>query len=151
VPNLRPDDLHRPALPGVTPRTVRVAVVDHRDATPEASEETLARVQSALVTRLKQAGIEVLGESTNDLTVTVSHTERVPEGFSRDGCIQMTGRLSLPRGSFVQASASGCFEWRHLLGFSLNSDPSNMFQTATNEMLAQLDEQLSKLPAPSAP
>lgn len=150
VPELRSEDLHLPALPGITPRTVRLLVFEHRSPTPEETEETMARVRTAVAGTLKRAGVELSQESPNELSVAVAYPERTVEGFSRESCIQMTGRLSPAGQGFAQASATRCFEWRHLLGFSIGGDSSKTFQAATNDMLEQLDVQLSRLPPPVA-
>ena len=152
VPELRPAELHRPALPGVTPRTVRLRVVDDRSPRPEEeeTEQTLARVRTAVAETMKRSGVETLQESPNELSVAVAYPERPQEGFSREACIQMTGRLTQAGRGVAQASAMRCFEWRHFLGVSLGGDPSNTFQAATNDMLQQLDVQLSTLPPRAA-
>jgi hypothetical protein len=121
-------------------------ILERRSPTQEGTNETMARVHSAVAATLRRAGVDVLPDSPNELSVEVSYPERSVEGFSREACIQMTGRLSWSGGAFAQARSTRCLEWRHLLGFSLGSDPSKTFQSATNEMLELLDVQLSTLP-----
>jgi hypothetical protein len=144
VPDLHVADVRTPALPGVTPRSVHLEVADERVPLPEKSKETVERVRAAVSGALGENGIAVAVDSPNRLKMTL-HVPKEGEGdIDRDDCVQLVTRLDMPS-AFAEASAVGCFEWRHWLGFSLGGDSTMEFKVAINQSLQTLDDQLERL------
>lgn len=151
IPRIGPEDLHKPVLAGMAPRTLKLVVLEGRVPPPEGSKETLERVRTSVAGALTAGGIKVLADSPNTLQVRVSPPDphNGVEVEAQSGCVMIETRLDMPDGAAATAGATGCFEWRHAFGFSMGTDPTKAFKTALNGALRQLDKQLVPLkPSP---
>lgn len=142
VPSLDAQSILVPKFPGIEPRKLRVVVQDKR--TPAVADEgaTVANVQGAVSEALKGAGFLLDGQSPHELLVMIESAEQGVGSLSNDACIQVHGRLRVESLGTTEALGIGCFEYRHLLGFSLGGGSTEAYRTAINYVLRQFDRQL---------
>ena len=77
--------------------------------------------------------------SANTLTLTLSFTDQPLPDFERKDCIRLHGELRTAIGQIGRAEGTGCYEYRHALGFSLGGDATRSYVAAVNYVLEQLD------------
>lgn len=147
VPSLDPDDIPAVEFEGLSPRSLRLKVVDKRDPRPDGSVETVEEVEATLAVLLKGANVSVVMDAKYELGVEIDYAdELVPEDIA-DNCIQLLMSLSWRGRMLVQTQAAGCYEWRHLLGFYLGGDASRAYEQGLELALSKLDKDVGRATA----
>jgi hypothetical protein len=137
VPELDAARLHDPHLAQIGAHDVALEIVDQRVHGRDPEGKAVANVREALTERLGRAGVIVKPDSAAHLVVALRNVEQPPEGFSDDACILVACALQVPRGT-AQSHAFACYEYRHLLGFSLGVDATPAYESALNGTLDEL-------------
>jgi hypothetical protein len=150
VPELDASRLHSHRMPAVVPPEVALEVIDDRQRGRDPEGKAAANVRDAMTVVLGRSGIAVKPDAPNRFKITILNMEAPPAGFSDDSCILVAGALRVARAmAQAQAQASGCYELRHLLGFSLGSDATTAYEAALNMMFDEITRQAGKLPQPT--
>jgi hypothetical protein len=144
VPNLEAARLHDPHLAQIGAHDVALEVVDQRVHGRDPEGKAVANVREALSERLGRAGVVVKPDAVAHLVVALRNPEHPPEGFSDDACILVACSLRVPAGT-AQSHAFACYEYRHMLGFSLGADATPAYESALNVTLDELGRVAAQL------
>lgn len=144
VPKLNPERLVAVSFTPLVPRQLDLALADGRAPRPVTSAATVGELERAMRAVMTRAGVTVESGARNRLALTLGYPDEEPANFSREDCIELSGRLFLGDESEAYATAVSCFAETHVSGFRVGSDASAVFEQVLNIVLKSLDESLEK-------
>ena len=56
--------------------------------------------------------------------------------------MRLIGEMRLESGAWARAEGTGCYKYKHWLGFSMGGDATKAYETTINYVLDELDRQL---------
>jgi hypothetical protein len=142
VPDLEATALSKPRFMAVQPRELVLEVDDARAPAPDDDGETQRTVQRAVADSFRNAGFAVKAGAAHTLVLTIGYPERALQDFAREDCIRLQGEMRLASGALAHAEGTGCYKYKHWLGFSLGGDATRAYESTLNYVLDELDRQL---------
>jgi hypothetical protein len=143
VPSLDPDSLTAPALPGLSPRTLDVRVVDQRPVSRQDRVATEQVVANALGRVLATRGVAVESEADNRLFITVQQPESRSDLIDPASCIEVQSELAVWGVSSPAFKVTRCSTWSH--GGAASGSGLLEFEGALDHLLGRLDAQLATI------
>jgi hypothetical protein len=142
VPDLEARALTRPRFLAVQPRELTLSVGDSRKPAPDDEGETQREVHRAVAESFRYAGFALKRDAAHSLVLTIGFPERTLQDFEREDCVRLVGEMRLGSGAWARAEGTGCYKYKHWLGFSLGGDATKAYETTLNYVLDELDRQL---------
>jgi hypothetical protein len=143
VPDLDASAFSRPRFLAVQPRELTLSVGDKRDPAPDDEGETQREVQRALSDSFRKAGFALKTRAAHSLELTIGYPEHGLQDFEREDCVRLIGEMRLESGARARAEGTGCYKYKHWLGFSMGGDATKAYETTINYVLDELDHQLN--------
>jgi len=142
VPDLDAHAFARPRFIALQPRELALSVGDKRDPVPDDEGETRREVQRALSASFREAGFALKAGAAHSLVLTIGYPEHGLQDFEREDCVRLIGEMRLESGARARAEGTGCYKYKHWLGFSMGGDATKAYETTINYVLDELDHQL---------
>lgn len=143
APSINTENIHVPQLDNISPRQVNLTVTDNR--APEFkknSDAVIVELRRAVISLIDEKNIAVKPNAPNSLNINIQDHKTADY---QEGCVKLTAVLFLQKKGKVHADAFSCFEYKHPLGYNLNSDISKAYEAALQALLDQLDKGLLQL------
>lgn len=142
VPDLDATAFARPRFAALQPRELTLSIGDVRKPAPDDQGETQREVQRALSDSFREAGFTLKPRAAHSLVLTISYPAHEPQDFEREDCVRLVGEMRLASGAWARAEGTGCYKYKHWLGFSMGGDATKAYETTINYVLDELDHQL---------
>lgn len=141
VPTLNSQNIHTTQLQNLPNKNISVQVVDSRkeDIYSNQVRSELSRAVSEALTR---EGFKVSATGENALTLTIQDYET--KEF-KEGCVQITGALMVPKKAKVSSSSSACFEAKSPFGQKMSADITKSYEEALTNMFKNLNQSLDQI------
>ncbi|MFV8250865.1 hypothetical protein [Bdellovibrio bacteriovorus] len=142
VPTINSQNIQAP-LRDLPKKEVTISVVDARKEEVKAqSDELRSEVRRAVAEALERQGVAVKTPGANSLLLTI---EDYQTGQFKEGCVKVSGVLTIPNKAKAKAEASSCFETKHPFGFKMGTDITKAYEEALNLLFKNLDSALSEV------
>lgn len=139
VPALDASSLQAPAFASVAPRQIAVTVEDKRVPPVEDKAEIVRNVEAAVKGAMKRSRFSIAAGAPHSLAIQIEPAEQGMGDLPKESCIQIRGQLTLQDLGTAEARATGCYEYRHGLGFSMGGGATTAYQSAIDYVLRELD------------
>jgi hypothetical protein len=142
VPDLDASAFARPRFVALRPRELTLSIGDVRKPAPDDEGETQREVQRALSDSFREAGFALKADAAHSLKLTIGYPDQGLQDFEREDCVRLVGEMRLASGAWARAEGTGCYKYKHWLGFSMGGDATKAYETTLNYVLDELDRQL---------
>lgn len=141
VPVLNSKNIHTTQLQNLPSKNVSVEVVDARKE-DIFSNQVRSELSRAVTEALTREGFKVSATGENALTLTIQDYET--KEF-KEGCVQVTGALMVPKKAKVSSSSGACFEAKSPFGQKMSADITKSYEEALTNMFKNLNQALDQI------
>lgn len=142
VPAINAQNIQTP-LRDLPQKELSLTVVDARKLElKEQTEELRAEVRRAVAESLERHGVAVKSAGANSLLLSI---EDYQTDTFKEGCVKISGVLTIPNKAKAKAEAGSCFETKSPFGMKLSADISKSYEEALNLLFKNLDSALSEI------
>jgi hypothetical protein len=138
VPHIEPSHVTIPALMFLKTRTLALQVTDQRSPDlRQNSEATTEELKTALTHILEASGIDIMMQAPTKLSVTFREGTNENKG---PYCVQLSAHLQRVNRSYIDATASTCYEKNGPMNLKKGGDISYAYEQAIRLLFEKINE-----------
>lgn len=143
VPRVDSQKIQVPAMSALPQRDLSLSIVDARsNEVRDQSTELRVEIERSTTEALQRTGINVKPSSNNTLVLTIQDFQT---SKFKEGCVKITGSLTIPQKAKLGSEANSCFEMKSPLGFKMSSDITQAYEESLSAVFRNLDEAMGKM------